>query len=463
MSDWNQIRRRFEQAGQGHVLTHWDDLDADARSTFQAQLEDVDLDLIVRLAGELLETGQAAVPKLEPAPVIREPRPDEAADWGMMRSEGEETIRQGKVATFVVAGGQGTRLGYDGPKGCFDITPVHGKSLFQWHAEKIVAIRERYGVSIPWIVMTSHANDEATRAYFDQQDGFGLPAEDLIFIQQAMMPAVDAAGKLLLAGRDRLFLSPNGHGGSLLALRTSGALDQLRERGIEEIFYFQVDNPLLRMLDPAFIALHRRETAEMSSKVVAKRSPDEKVGVVGLIDGQHGVIEYSDLTPEQMQERDAQGRLRYNAGNIAIHLIRRDFIERLTEGGTFELPYHRAHKKIPHLDDSGRLVEPSEPNGYKFETFVFDALRLARHSVTLEVPRELEFAPVKNALGEDSPESSRDALTELFRSWVESSELDLDVSKASAVEIAPAVALDRDDFIRRVAAGEVEPTDVSTS
>ncbi|MFW6065774.1 MAG: UTP--glucose-1-phosphate uridylyltransferase, partial [Planctomycetota bacterium] len=370
--------------------------------------------------------------------------------------KGEELIAEGKVAAFVVAGGQGTRLGYDGPKGCLEVTPVAHKPLFKVFAEQILAAGRRAGVRIPWYIMTSPKNDVVTRAFFRQHNYFGLNSEDVFFLVQGQMPAFDFEGNILLAEKDRLAMSPNGHGGSLQAMRDSGALDDMAERGVEYISYFQVDNPLVKCIDPEFIGLHATRGAEMSAKAVSKRDPLEKLGNFCVIDGRVHVIEYSDLPEDLARQTTEDGRLRFSAGSIAIHVFSRSFVERLTAGGRCELPYHRAEKVVPHLDAEGNKVEPSEPNAVKLEMFVFDALPPAKETVILETLRDKEFSPVKNASGEDSLTTAlHDQVrraAELLEAAGVSVPRDADGKVAAALEISPLFAESSEEL-----EGKVDP------
>jgi UDP-N-acetylglucosamine/UDP-N-acetylgalactosamine diphosphorylase len=412
--DPQALRERFEAAGQGHVFAHWDDLDASRREALLEQLAAVDLDWVRERYEQYRaeQSGEETPPALEPAPVITLPESEEEKRRAAAaREAGEEALRAGKLAAFLVAGGQGTRLGFEGPKGAYPIGPVTERSLFQYHAEQIRARGERYGVAIPWYIMTSEANDAATRSFFAEHDHFGLAPADIMFFQQAMVPALDFEGRLILEAPDRLAMNPNGHGGSLFALARSGATADMRSRGVETISYFQVDNALTTICDPVFAGYHRRAGAEMSSKVLEKCAPEEKVGVICYRDGKLGVVEYSDLDEELACQTDEDGRLRFWAGSIAIHMLDVDFVDRVG-GGAGQLPWHTAIKKIPCLGPEGESVSPAEPNGVKFETFVFDALPLAAESVTMEVCREEEFAPVKNPTGVDSVESARQLLTD---------------------------------------------------
>ncbi|MCW8129071.1 MAG: UDPGP type 1 family protein [Planctomycetota bacterium] len=448
--DFSELRKRAKAHGQDHVFAFWDKLGEAERASLAAQAEAVDFALIDRLKKEFLEAGAAAPAakaKLEPSPVIVTPKDENdrkayAAAW----AEGEKALRAGRVGCFLVAGGQGTRLGLKGPKGCFEIGPVGKRSLFQLHAEKIAALRAQYGAKVPWIVMTSDANDADTRKYFQEKGFFGLGADSVMFCVQENMPAVTPEGKLLLETPASLALAPNGHGGSIKALNDSGALKWLRGMGVDTVFYFQVDNGLNRLCDPAFIGYHLRAGAEMSSKVVRKRDWKEPVGVIGFNNGKLGVIEYSDLPEDMAKATLPDGSLRFWAGSIAIHVLDVGFVERLNKGG-FQLPYHKAKKAVPCVGADGQPVKlkAGEKNGVKFETFVFDALPLARTALTMETPREDDFGPVKNAEGEDSPASARAMLTDQYARWLEAAGCKVprkaDGSVDARIELAPATSL----------------------
>lgn len=449
------VIERVYAAGQEHVFRYRDQLDDASRQKLLAQLREVDFELLHRLYEKHIarpeESGR--VPEFEPADVIRLPKTDEERQrFDRARRVGEEALRDGRVAAFLVAGGQGSRLGFPGPKGKFPITPVKNKTLFQLHAEKILAMSRRHGMTIPWYIMTSETNHQETVEFFEEQRFFGLRADDVMFFRQEMIPAMDPKGRLILDAKDHIFTNPNGHGGSLSALKRSGALDDMRRRGIDLIFYFQVDNVLLKMCDPVFLGFHLKRRAEMSAKMAAKCDPQEKVGVLGRVNGRLGVIEYSDLPDDLKGLRNLDGSLKFGAGNIAIHVLNVDFVEKENEGG-LRLPWHVAHKKIPYLDDAGRLIEPEEPNGYKFETFVFDALGDAEEAVVLEVRREEEFSPVKNAEGADSPRTARRDLVNLFGRWLEKAGVavprDGDGNVRGHLEISPLFALDEEEFLQK--------------
>lgn len=437
-------RAAAEQAGQGHVFRFWDQLDEGARERLLDQLEAVDYELVAELA-QLIEHDPAsahAPTEFAPPEVFPLHRDEELEQRAREAVElGREALSAGRIGYLLVAGGQASRLGYDGPKGAFPLGPVSGRSLFGYHAHRLRAAAQRYEVSVPWYVMTSPANHETTRQFFEQHDWFGLDPNEVFLFSQEMLPALDTSGRILLAAPDQLFLAPNGHGGVLSGLARSGALADAAARGIETFSFFQVDNPLVRPADPLFLGLHLAAGAGMSSKIVAKRDPGEKVGVLGLVDGRMGCIEYSDLPPNLREARTQHGELLFNAGNIAVHAIQRSFVEELTLG-RLQLPWHLARKSMKVVDHSG---QPVERDGVKFETFVFDALGKSESSVTLEVDRALEFSPVKNKEGGDSPESSRRDLSHLFGQFVLAKGLKLPAR--GWVEIDPLLAETEEEFL----------------
>jgi len=428
--------------GQQHLTFGWERLTAAEREALVSQLAAIDFPSLNALYAER-DTPAAVLPpreRISPIPV----QPATADP----RAAGEEALRRGAVAVLLVAGGQGSRLGFEKPKGMYQIGPVSNASLFQIHCEKVLATARRYGRPVPLLVMTSPATHADTEAFFREHDNFGLPPADVRFFQQGTMPAVDiATGRLLLEAPGRLFLSPNGHGGTLTALADSGLLGELEARGVQHVFYFQVDNPLVKVCDPEFLSAHVQARSEASSKVVFKAQPEEKVGVLAAVDGRCAIIEYSDMPAAMAAERDASGVLAFRAGNPAIHIFDVGFLRRVTNSG---LAYHVARKKVPHLDpDSGETVNPTAENALKFELFIFDALPLADRWLAMETKREEEFAPLKNATGADSPDAVRGAMSRLHAGWLEAAS----VSAPDAVEISPLFALDADECRAKMTPG----------
>jgi len=399
--DLNSLRPQLRRIGQEQVLRFFDQLDEAGRGRLLAQLSALDLPMISELADAYVRRKPVpALPK-EIKPVTPVPLRADA------EARGQALLREGKVAAFLVAGGQGTRLGYEGPKGQYPVTPIRKKPLFHVFAEQLAARGRAAGRAIPWYIMTSEANDAATREFFAASAHFGLDPADVYIFPQGMMPAFAMDGKLLLAERDSLALSPDGHGGSLRALHKSGALADMRRRGVAHLSYFQVDNPLVHVVDPVFIGMHDLTGSEMSSKTIAKAHPLERVGNFVVGDGRLQVIEYSDLPQDLSSALDADGRPMFNAASIGIHALSVAFVERLNASGRLSLPWHRAEKKVACLGDSGELVKPEKPNAVKLEQFVFDAIPLAERPLLFQTQRGEEFSPVKNADGDDSPATCR--------------------------------------------------------
>ncbi len=457
MADVDAIRQTLSEHGQEHVLAFYDELDEPRRNALLEQLAAIDFDRLDRWIDRYVKNRpEVEIPaRIEPPEIVpARPTGEQAELCERARKRGEQLLADGKVAAFVVAGGQGTRLGYDGPKGCFEVTPVTHKPLFQVFAEQILAAGRRAKTPIPWYVMTSRANDVQTRAFFRRHDFFGLNPKDVFFFTQGMLPAIGYDGKLLLADKGHLALSPDGHGGCLPAMRNSGALDDMAERGVELISYFQVDNPLVHCVDPLFLGLHELQGAEMSAKCLPKRDPMEKLGNFCVVDGKVRVIEYSDMPEDLARATTDDGRLKFSAGSIAIHVLGRAFVERLTEGGECALPFHRADKAVSYVNANGETVKPEEPNAVKLEMFVFDAMPLAEETVILETDRSEEFSPVKNAEGEDSPTTCLHDQVRRAAEWLEEAGIhvprDADGQVASAIEVCPLYADSAEALARKV-------------
>jgi len=444
------ILQQLRKAGQEHVLAWWDQLSEDERRELVEQLKAINFDQLRDLYKQReWAVSLPASEKIQPAPVI-----GVDADASKARAIGEKAIRNGEVAVLMVAGGQGSRLGFDHSKGMFPISPVKNKSLFQIHSEKVLALSRRYGRPLPFLVMTSPATHAETESFFLQHDCFGLPREDVSLFCQGTLPALDmATGKLLLEKRGRIFTSPNGHGGVLTALAESGLLGQLRRQNVGTIFYFQVDNPLVKIADPVFLGHHLAANAEVSSKIVRKEGPKDKLGNVVLIDGSCAIIEYSDLPEGLGRQTDDNGELRIWAGSPAIHVFNLDFLAQLTQGPG-RLPFHVARKKVPYLDGTGKHVEPDRENALKFEMFIFDVLPMAQRWTVVETTRNEEFVPLKNATGPDSPEVVRQAISTQAAQWLEKAGLKVpraaNGDAAVPIEISPLFALDAEELAGKV-------------
>ncbi|OVE77833.1 hypothetical protein BVX99_01590 [bacterium F16] len=447
------IEESLKKTNQQHLLQYLQNLAPTQRSTLTTQLETLDWSLIQSLITDYIRSPHHLEPPADvhPAPYFSlTPESETQRDYyDRARNEGNALIAAGAVAAFTVAGGQGSRLGYAGPKGMFPISPIKQKSLFQLFSEKIQFYSNRHKVRIPWYIMTSTSNHNATRTFFEENDFFGMNSDDVMFFQQGELPSFTFDGNLILADEDRLFMSPDGHGGSLRAISRSGALDDMKKRGCRYISYFQVDNPLATVLDPLFIGLHHLEKSDVSSRMIPKRHAGEKMGVFCHVDGKLQIIEYSDLPSELAESRNSEGTLKFIAGSPAIHIFSIDFVAKLSSGEC-SLPYHLARKKIPYYTPSAGIVDPEEPNGIKLETFVFDALQFANRSIILEADRTTEFAPVKNAEGSDSPATCQHMMMAMHAQWLKKNGIDVPENGEGellcSIEISPLVAAAKEDL-----------------
>ncbi len=373
-------------------------------------------------AKKTLEAGSPS--DLAPIDAIALPEhggdPSERAD---ATRHGEKLLAAGRVAILVVAGGQGTRLGFAGPKGAFPLGPVTHRCLFELQAQKIAGLSRRSARPIPWYILTSPATDLATRELFERKRYFNLSPEDVFIFPQGCVPAFDLQGRLLLERPDRIFENPDGHGGALPALHQSGALEDMERRGVDTIFYYQVDNPLVAIGDPTFVGFHDQHRAEMSCKVVRRSDSRESIGVLARQRGRASIVEYTEIDEGQRTARNADGELVFWAGNPAIHLFSTAFARKVAGRADEWLPYHASLKKVPSLDAAGMPIEPSVPNAVKLERFVFDALPCAERVCLLEANARDEFSPVKNAQGPRSPCSCRRDLVALYRRWLKAAGL----------------------------------------
>ncbi len=436
--------------GQGHLLRFWDVLHEASRQQLARQIEAIDFEQIGALYQQRSATHDwaALARRASPPHAVRiaDRAGRAAAD---ARRRGAEAIAAGKVGVLLVAGGQGSRLGFEHAKGLFPIGPLSGASLLQIHFEKTLATARRHGASVPLYMMTSPVTHEEQVAFLNEHDRFGIPAKDVVLFRQGTMPAVDAAsGKLLLAEKDSLFLSPDGHGGTVAALAVSGAIADMRRRGIEHLFYLQVDNPLTPIGDVEFIGDHLIADSDFTSIACAKQTPQDRLGNFARIDGQLHVIEYSDLPDDVAERRDANGALVFWAGSVAIHIFRVAFLERMLALKD-ALPFHIARKKVSYVNDAGERVDPQKPNALKFERFIFDLLPHAKNPLVVEFAEADVFAPVKNAPGasRDTPEYVQRFMVAQHRGWLGAA--GTRVADGVAVEISPLWALDAEGVAER--------------
>jgi UDP-N-acetylglucosamine/UDP-N-acetylgalactosamine diphosphorylase len=456
----DELRSRLAAFGQEHVLDFWDELTPPQRQQLTAQIAALDLKQINALfhgAAAPEDWAELAGRAMAP-PAFRLRDRKRAFSVEQATERGQQALAEGHVGVLLVAGGQGTRLGFDHPKGMFPIGPVSEASLFQILLERILARSRAAGMRIPLYLMTSPATHEETIDYLRANENFGLASDDLKIFCQGTMPAVEAkTGRLLLAEKHQLALSPDGHGGMLQALAASGCLSDIRRRELRQLFYCQVDNPIVEMCDPELLGYHLLSHSELSTQVIAKRGSRDKVGNVVSIDGQLRIIEYSDLNPlpdEIVERRSADESPIFWAGNTAIHVIDVPFLERMSQSGA-TLPFHVAQKAVGHVDPSGKKIEPKQPNAIKFERFIFDLLPQARQAIVVEVDEAQAFAPVKNAPGDarDTPESVQAQMVALHAGWLQAA--GCEVAEGVAVEISPLFAQSAQELAARIPPGLV--------
>jgi len=436
--------------GQEHLLTFWNELNVSEQEILAAQIHSIDFAQIAQLydrrnepAESLTLADKANDPPSYKFSTVTDPTPCKANKPITPREAveaGTELLRTGKVAFALVAGGQGTRLGFPHPKGMYPIGPVSGATLFQFHFEKVLAISRRFGHRVPYCIMTSPATHAETVEFLKDKNYFGLSAEDVFVFCQGTMPAVALDnGKVLLDSKGSIALSPDGHGGMLAAITKGSAsvLAQLRQRGIEYLFYNQVDNPLVRIGSPEFLGYHLLSGSELTSQVIRKRLPNDKVGNIVEVDGRLYVIEYSDLPESVGRQTNPDGSLKIWAGSIAVHIFNVELLERTAKSAS-SLPFHYARKKVPYIDlQSGEQVKPEKENAIKFERFIFDLLPSAKNAVVVEVDPPNHYAPLKNAPGSatDSPETVKRDISAMHTSWLE--QAGKVVPKGVPIEISP--------------------------
>lgn len=391
----------LEEKGQSHVMRGFDDLTEEQQKGLLAQIEAVDWK-VIELAGK-----QSKIPLGELSPLGAVEVSEIEKREGEFREAGLTAIREGKVAALLLAGGMGTRLGLDKPKGELNVGINRTLYIFQCLINNLMDVTREAGATVPLYIMTSEKNNDETIRFFEEHDYFGYPKEDVAFFVQEMAAAVDYDGKLLLEAPGRLATSPNGNGGWFSSLVKAGLLSDIHQRGVEWINIFAVDNVLQRIADPLFIGATILNGKVSGSKVVRKVDAYEKMGVLCLEDGRPSVVEYYEMSKDMAESTDEAGNLRYAFGVILNYLFRVDKLEEIVER---ELPVHVVEKRIPYLAEDGTLVKPEEPNGYKFETLVVDMIRMMDNNLPFEVVREREFAPIKNLHGVDSLDSARELL-----------------------------------------------------
>lgn len=399
---YNDVEKILEKYGQTHLLKYYNELSDENQKKLLNQISNIDFSLL-----SLLDNKEHKVQKgkLEPLGAITTDEIEKRKDEFL--SAGLDAIKKGKVGAVLLAGGQGTRLGFDKPKGMLNVGITRTLYLFECLINNIMAVVKQADAWIPLFIMTSEKNNDDTVNFFEENNYFGYNKDYVSFFIQEMAPSVDYSGKILLEAKDRVSSSPNGNGGWFSSLKKAGLSDKIEKDGIEWLNVFAVDNVLQKIADPCFIGAVIATGNQSGAKVVSKAAPDEKVGVLCLEDSRPSIVEYYEMTEEMTTLKDENGRLAYNYGVILNYLFRVDSLEN-SVGKT--LPVHVVEKKIPYIDENGSYIKPEKPNGYKFETLVLDMVHMQDNCLSYEVVRNREFAPIKNKTGVDSLESARELM-----------------------------------------------------
>ncbi|XP_037828605.1 UDP-N-acetylhexosamine pyrophosphorylase [Lucilia sericata] len=433
MTDYVELHKRLTQVGQEHLLKFWEELSETERAQLKSDIAELNLDELKlyfdRATTSLTQNGLKLDDRLQPIPeskVISIARSSEETLNGY-RDEGLKQISLGHVAVLLMAGGQGTRLGFAHPKGMYDVGLQSHKTLFRLQAERILKLEElafeatgKKGV-ITWYIMTSEHTIQPTYDYFVANNYFGLKKENVVLFQQGSLPCFEYDGKIILDQKHRIARAPDGNGGIYRAMKQQGVLDDLSKRGVLYLHAHSVDNILIKVADPIFIGYCVQENADCAAKVVEKSSPTEAVGVVAIVDGKYQVVEYSEISAKTAEMRNSDGRLTFNAGNICNHFFSTAFLQKIASTFEQELKLHVAKKKIPFVDNSGKRITPEKPNGIKIEKFVFDVFEFTQKFVAMEVPRDEEFSALKNAdsAGKDCPSTAKADLYRLHKKYIE--------------------------------------------
>ena len=437
----------YEAAGQGHVFSEFSELSADSQQSFLKEAKEIDLDLVASLFA-IYKSGKTEEISTDfsPFPNILNLPSATSGYQSVLRKDGLSLIGQNKAAVLTFAGGQGTRLGVPYPKGMYDISLISHKTLFQLFAERLIGLRNIAGshsAPIPWLIMVNGETYDQMHGFFAENSYFGLEKSQVFFFKQAMLPALDFEGKIIMSEKHKICMAPNGNGGVYEGLLQSGGLEWLENKGVKYLHICGIDNVLVKICDPLFLSFAENNDADVTTKVVEKSSYKESVGVLGLRDGKQSIIDYSELSEEMAKLEDSNGKLLYFGGNILNHFFKIDFLRRVTSSlDILRSKYHIAVKKIPFYAN-GVKSTPTEANGVKFELFYFDIFSLATTSAAMEVTRAEEFAPVKNATGVDSPESARNLVSDLHLQWVKKAGgiLPHSIPAGCVCEISPLVSV----------------------
>ena len=406
-----EIKRKLKKYGQEHLLNFYDTLDKKRQEELIKQINNIDFELINSLYNKTKNANKEDDANIEPIDFIDKYKLN--GEYKHYEEIGKKAIKEGKLAAVTMAGGQGTRLGHKGPKGTFDIGLDSHKSLFELLCDYLKEESKKYGVDIPWFIMTSKENNNDTVEFFKKNKYFGYE-KNIYFFIQGQLPMIDTEGKILIGENGLIKEAADGHGGVYESLVKSGMVDKMKELGIEWVFIGGVDNCLVKMVDPVLMGIAIDKNVTAAGKSVVKANPHEKVGAFCKKNGRPSVVEYSEITDEMAEATDENGELLYGESHILCNLFNISAIERM---GSQPLPYHSAFKKATYIDKDGNKVVPDKPNAFKFEAFLFDAFGEVDDMAILRVKREEEFAPVKNAdsAGVDCPSTARELYNNFYK------------------------------------------------
>jgi UDP-N-acetylglucosamine/UDP-N-acetylgalactosamine diphosphorylase len=458
-AQYKELKEKYEKAGQGQVFSFWDELKPQEQGELYQQAYNLDPDHINKVSEKTLHSTKAenddSKPKLEPLPETATTSTIDSneADLKKWYDSGLELISEGKVGVVLMAGGQGTRLGSSAPKGCYDIELPSHKSLFQLQAERILKLQQLASkvhnneeVIVPWYIMTSGPTRKPTQDFFEEKKYFGLNRNNVIFFEQGVLPCITPDGKILLESKSKVAVAPDGNGGLYNALINAGVVQDMDKRGVKHVHAYCVDNCLVRVADPTFIGFSAEKDVSIATKVVRKRNAKESVGLIIQKNGKPDVVEYSEIDEETAEARDPKDNelLKFRAANIVNHYYSFKFLDSIPEW-SHKLPHHVAKKKIPTVDEKGNPFKPEKPNGIKMEQFVFDCFPFLEMDkfACMEVKREDEFSPLKNAkgTGEDDPETSRqDILLQGKRFLENAGALVVSEKQDEGVEVSPLIS-----------------------
>lgn len=412
MENMENAISKLEKYGQEHVVKIMEKFTDEEKAKIVEQINEMDFDNLTNLYNHLTKEEINLGNDIEPISALKKNKLLEE-ELEKINSLGENVLKNGEFAVATMSGGQGTRLGYSKPKGTFKINvEPKAKYLFEIVCDTLKRTNDKYSVVIPWYIMTSQDNNDNIINFFEEHEYFGYPKDSVMFFKQGQMPLINENGKLLV-GENRLIKeASDGNGGIFKSMGVNGCLADMERRGIKWVFIGSIDNVLLKMTDPTLIGLAEEKNVEIATKSVLKNSPKERVGVICKRDGKVGVIEYSELPSELAEALDDDGELLYGESHIMCNLFSLNVLKKLAK---VTLPYHKAHKKNSYLNENGELVVPDEPNSYKFEAFIFDSFNYVDDIAILRGSREIDFAPVKNKDGVDSPETARELYNNYWR------------------------------------------------